>query len=197
MAVLYYVGFSIFFDTPFEYQMKHSTDRLRNEYEALAQRYDSLTTVLGNLADRDRSVFRILFESEPYDLNAESQARQSSTYEKIVGRSTRQLKRELREGVIEMEQRLGKLNDSYLALQALIDLRDTALEVIDAETPKLPRIETVRLRQDLPSVVVAHRLYGDRWYTESLDQELVTRNAVRRPLMMPADVELEAVIHDD
>ena len=121
MAVLYYIGFSIFFDTPLEYQMKHSTDRLRNEYEALAQRYDSLTTVLGNLADRDRSVFRILFESEPYDLNAESQARQSSTYEKIVGRSTRQLKRELREGVIEMEQRLGKLNDSYLALQTLID----------------------------------------------------------------------------
>mgnify|MGYP005930816313 FL=1 len=88
-------------------------------------------------------------------------------------------------------------SDGGEALQALIDLRDTALEVIDAETPKLPRIETVRLRQDLPSVVVAHRLYGDRWYTESLDQELVTRNAVRRPLMMPADVELEAVIHDD
>ena len=41
MAVLYYVGFSVFFDTPFEYQMKHSTDRLRREYEALSARYDS------------------------------------------------------------------------------------------------------------------------------------------------------------
>ena len=80
MAVLYYIGFSIFFDTPLEYQMKHSTDRLRNEYEALAQRYDSLASVLGNLADRDRSVFRILFESEPYDLNAESPARLWSTF---------------------------------------------------------------------------------------------------------------------
>ena len=48
MAVLYYVGFSVFFDTPFEYQMKHSTDRLRREYEALSARYDSLSTVLGN-----------------------------------------------------------------------------------------------------------------------------------------------------
>ena len=37
MAVLYYVGFSVFFDTPFEYQMKHSTDRLRREYEALSR----------------------------------------------------------------------------------------------------------------------------------------------------------------
>ena len=60
MAVLYYVGFSVFFDTPFEYQMKHSTDRLRREYEALSARYDSLSTVLGNLSERDRNVFRIL-----------------------------------------------------------------------------------------------------------------------------------------
>ena len=56
MAVLYYVGFSVFFDTPFEYQMKHSTDRLRREYEALSARYDSLSTVLGNLLERDRNV---------------------------------------------------------------------------------------------------------------------------------------------
>ena len=51
--------------------------------------------VLGNLNDRDRSVFRTLFESEPYDFNSESERRQSATYEKIIGRSTRQLKREL------------------------------------------------------------------------------------------------------
>lgn len=29
VAVLYYVGFSLFFDTPVEYELKHSTDRLR------------------------------------------------------------------------------------------------------------------------------------------------------------------------
>ncbi|WP_417171809.1 M23 family metallopeptidase [Alistipes putredinis] len=121
MAVLDYVGFSVFFDTPFEYQMKHSTDRLRREYEALSARYDSLSTVLGNLSERDRNVFRILFESEPYDFDSEHEQRQSSTYEKIVGRSTRQLKRELRERVSEMERQLETLNASYLELQARID----------------------------------------------------------------------------
>ena len=120
-AVLYYFAFSIFFDTPFEYQMKHSTDRLRREYEALSARYDSLSTVLGNLSERDRNVFRILFESEPYDFDSEHEQRQSSTYEKIVGRSTRQLKRELRERVSEMERQLETLNASYLELQARID----------------------------------------------------------------------------
>ena len=121
MAVLYYVGFSVFFDTPFEYQMKHSADGLRREYEALSTRYDSLSTVLGNLSERDRNVFRILFESEPYDFDSEHEQRQSSTYEKIVGRSTRQLKRELRERVSEMERQLETLNASYLELQARID----------------------------------------------------------------------------
>ena len=135
MAVLYYIGFSIFFETPFEYQMKHSTDRLRHEYEVLSQRYDSLAMVLDNLSERDRSVFRILFESEPYDLDGENRQRLSSTYEKIVGRSTRQLKRELREGVIDMERRLTELNDSYLALQALIDSAGRACDNIPSIQP--------------------------------------------------------------
>ena len=121
VAVLYYIGFSIFFDTPFEYRLKHSTDRLRNEYQALEQRYDSLSMVLNNLADRDRNVFQILFESEPYDFEDEVEQHQTATYEKIVGRSTRQLKRELREGVLDMERQMVRLGDSYLALQARID----------------------------------------------------------------------------
>ena len=120
-AVLYYIGFSIFFDTPFEAQMKHSADGLRREYEALTQRYDSLSVVLENLTERDRSVFRTLFEADPYDFDTEYEQRQSVTYEKIVDRSTRRLKRELGERVADMEQRLARLNDSYLTLQARID----------------------------------------------------------------------------
>ena len=121
VVVLYYIGFSIFFDTPVEYEMKHSTDRLRSEYEALTQRYDSLKLVLDNLRARDRSVFRILFESDPYDFDSEYEQQQSLTYEKIVDRSTRRLKRELRDRVAGMEQQLARLNASYLALQERID----------------------------------------------------------------------------
>ena len=50
VAAIYYLGFSLFFDTPVEYMLKHSTDVLRNEYTALTQRYDSLTMVLDNLS---------------------------------------------------------------------------------------------------------------------------------------------------
>ena len=121
VAVLYYIGFSVFFDTPVEYELKHSTDRLRREYAALTQRYDSLTTVMHNLSERDRNVFRILFESDPYDFDSEYERRQAVTYENIFNRSSRRLKRELRERVAEMETRLDELNDTYLDLQARID----------------------------------------------------------------------------
>ena len=100
VAVLYYIGFSLFFDTPVEYELKHSTDRLRREYAALTQRYDSLTTVMHNLSERDRNVFRILFESDPYDFDSEYERRQAVTYENIFNRSSRRLKLELRERVV-------------------------------------------------------------------------------------------------
>lgn len=134
MAVLYYIGFSLFFDTPFEYSLKHSTDRMRGEYAHLAQRYDSLAVVLENLSDRDRNVFRILFESDPYDFDADYLHRQSS-YEKIYGRSTRQLKRELNERVDEMERGLERLAESYLGLQAGIDTVGRGCDRIPAIQP--------------------------------------------------------------
>ncbi|MEG1700286.1 MAG: M23 family metallopeptidase [Alistipes sp.] len=121
MAVLYYFGFSIFFDTPIEYELKHSTDQLHREYETLSQRYDSLTVVLDNVAARDRNVFQTLFESDPYDFDSEFVNKQSATYENIISRSSRRLRREFREQTTAMEHELSQLNDSYLNLQAYID----------------------------------------------------------------------------
>lgn len=135
MAVLYYIGFSLFFDTPVEYELKHSTDRMRREYTALTQRYDSLKMVLDNLSERDRNVFRILFESDPYDFDAEFESLQNASYEQLFGRSTRHLKRELRERVAEMENQLAELNATYRELQMYIDSAGRACDNIPAIQP--------------------------------------------------------------
>lgn len=121
MAVLYYMGFSIFFDTPVEYELKHSTDALRREYTALSERYDSLRVVLDNVQARDKSVFSTLFESEPYDFDSEFERKQIATYENIVSRSSRRLRREFHAQVTGMENHLEQLNNTYLALQEQID----------------------------------------------------------------------------
>ena len=119
-AILYYIGFSLFFDTPIEYEMKHSTDGLRREYSRLTERYDSLMLVLDNVATRDRSVFRTLFEADPYDFQTDDAA-QSSSYEQLVNRSSRQLRRELRERIKHIEEQLDELNNSYQQVQERID----------------------------------------------------------------------------
>lgn len=65
VAVVYFIVFSVFFDTPIEYELKKSTDRIEQEYKELERRYDTLQRVLDNVSERDRSVYKILFESEP------------------------------------------------------------------------------------------------------------------------------------
>lgn len=121
VAVIYYTGFSLFFDTPVEYMLKHSTDGLRKEYAVLAQRYDSLTMVLDNLSERDRNVFRILFESDPYESEADLRSRKHASYEELVGHTTRQLRHDLRQRSDELEKRLAELNHTYHELQTLVD----------------------------------------------------------------------------
>lgn len=88
-----------------------------------------------NLSERDRNVFRILFESDPYDFDSEYERKQTATYENIFNRSSRRLKRELRERVAEMETRLDELNDTYLDLQARIDSAGSRCDNIPSIQP--------------------------------------------------------------
>lgn len=120
-AVLYYFAFSIFFDTPVEYRLKHSTDRLRQEYEALAERYDSLNRVMENIVDRDRNVFRILFEADPYDFEEENSANRWTFYESLLSQSTVELQRQFARQLQSVEQSVAGLQDSYDRMSAAID----------------------------------------------------------------------------
>ena len=88
-----------------------------------------------NLSERDRNVFRILFESDPYDFDSEYERKQAATYENIFNRSSRRLKRELRERVAEMETWLDELNDTYLDLQARIDSAGSRCDNIPSIQP--------------------------------------------------------------
>ena len=65
-AVLYYIGFSIFFDTPFEAQMKHSADGLRREYEALSAEVQDLKSGKGAIEERARSELGLIKPGEVF-----------------------------------------------------------------------------------------------------------------------------------
>lgn len=117
VAVIYYICFSLFFDTPAEYQLKHSTDALREQYNHLSARYDSLEMVLNNVAERDKNVFNILFESTPYELDAEFERERLALQEKLLTKSNRRLSRELSSGIDAVELKMSQLEGSLARLQ--------------------------------------------------------------------------------
>lgn len=134
-AVLYYFGFSIFFDTPIEYELKHRADRMKSEYERLEARYDTLMLVLENLSERDRGVFRSLFESDPYNFDAVNEEQRNAIYDTFFSRSNRELKRDMTQRVEAMERQMEEVAATYQELHKAIEQVGTASNNIPAIQP--------------------------------------------------------------
>lgn len=79
------------FDTPEERRAKEENQRLNREFEALSARYDTLSMVMDNIVERDRNVFKILFESEPYDFDDSSADSRWDNYERLQKLSEKEL----------------------------------------------------------------------------------------------------------
>ena len=120
-AVVYFVLFSLLFDTPAEYELRHSTDRMKAEYEVLSARYDSLNMVVENVIARDRNIFGILFESTPYDFNSDYEQQRLSLHEKLLEKSKHQMLRDLTMQTNNLEERLAELELTYSTLHSNLD----------------------------------------------------------------------------
>ena len=120
-AVLYYIVFSLLFDTPAEYELRHSTDRMRAEYEVLSARYDSLIMVVDNIVERDRNIFGILFESTPYDFDSDYKQQRLALHERLLGESKHRMLRDLTASTDELEEKLRQVESTYNTLQQNLD----------------------------------------------------------------------------
>lgn len=116
VAILYYTIFSYLFDTPAEYALRHSTDKLRQEYEVLNERYDSLMVVVENVVERDRDVFAMLFESEPYNFESDYNRQRAALYESLLAQSSGQITRTLDASLAGLEAKLKGVERSYGSL---------------------------------------------------------------------------------
>ena len=121
VALLYYFGFSLLFDTPAEHRMRLSTDKLREEYEAMSQRYDSLEMILDNITARDQSVFRSLFEANPYDMESEQSEDRLALYEQNITKSKRELAADLKNEIDVMQKKAADLEASWRRIKELGD----------------------------------------------------------------------------
>ena len=135
-AVLYYAVFSLLFDTPAEYELRHSTDRLKKEYETLLQEYDSLALVVDNVVERDRNIFAIMFDSEPYDFDSEYNNQRVELHESLLAKSNREMSATLQTSLDDLEQKLVELEASYSEL-------DNALNELGSKRNNIPSIQPV------------------------------------------------------
>ncbi len=139
-AILYYVGFSIFFDTPQEYYLKRASERLASEYEVLLSRYDSLELVLENIEMRDKEIFRTMFESEPYAFDSQYNSERLEEYEKIFTKSNRELEKILRERITKAEEQITQLQRSAQTMSF-------NGEAMGAKARYIPSIQPIANRQ--------------------------------------------------
>ena len=133
IALVYYFIFSFFVDTPIEYGMKRSVAALETEYEKLNSRYDTLETVLDNIAERDRHVFRTLFDSDP--LGHAEEERQFLRYDSLMNRTNRELGDDFLARLDRSGERVRLQGEDLDLLQRRIEVRGMLLNHIPSIQP--------------------------------------------------------------
>lgn len=104
-AVIYYVLFSLFFDTPIEYALKKSTNELSSKFTELNARFDSLRMVYENVSERDKNIYKLLFESEPY-ADTSSVARHELQIQELSHMTNAELSSRFDASLSRLEQRI-------------------------------------------------------------------------------------------
>ena len=153
IAVLYYIAFSFFFDTPLEYKMKHSTRKLEQQYDSLSARYEMIEQVLYNVIDRDEQVFNALFESDPYNFDSEFEKKRWENYEELLNKSNKELGTEFFEKLKQLEKQCSE------HLYTVATLEQTA-DSLKQQIANIPAIQPV-INKDLTLLTAS---YGMRMH---------------------------------
>lgn len=65
LGILIFIGFSIFFESPAELNLKEANDQMRFKYDMLNKNFDKTASTLSKLQKRDDKIYRMIFEAEP------------------------------------------------------------------------------------------------------------------------------------
>ncbi len=135
-TTVYYVVFSLLFDTPAEYELRHSTDRLEQEYNTLVAEYDSLAMVVENVVERDKNIFAIMFDSEPYNFDSGYNNERVDLRVTLDNKSNSEMSDMLTHSVSNLEQKMASLEQSYATL-------DNDLRQLGSKRNNVPSIQPV------------------------------------------------------
>jgi len=165
LSVLYYFVFSSFFNTPEEWELIREQQIMGREYEQLGEKMKALNTVLDELEERDREIYRTVFQSNPSELGIHGQ---SSLYNALLSSNNFDLVYEAKSAYQKLEYKAGKVNQLFEAIAALltpdkvgnipdrIPLREIDLQRVGATVGNRihPYYKTVRMHTGIDFVAV-------------------------------------------
>lgn len=144
LAVLYFLVFSIFFDSPKEKGLKRQISELKVNYQIVNDELNRIETILTDLQERDDNIYRTIFEAEPvYSSVREAGYGGTNNYRDLE-------KLENSELVIDVKSRLDKLmRKVYIqstSYDQIIDLAKNK-EVMLASVPAIQPISNKDLKR--------------------------------------------------
>lgn len=135
MAILYYIAFSFFFDTPLEYRLKQQTKLLSQEYDSLTRRYALIEKVMDNVVERDKNVFNTLFEADPYEFDTKYEKQKWQAREQLLSKSNKELGREFFRKLGTLEKNAGRQLYTLATLELSVDSLSEKLNYIPSIQP--------------------------------------------------------------
>lgn len=130
-----YLFFNLF-DTQRQHQQRSTNNHLKSDFSAIEGRYDTISMVLDNVIERDKNVFRILFESEPYDFVEGAAENSWSTRERLA-------KMDEMEVHNEFNRRLNDFEAEQKRLFALCNSITNSVDSLGSDINNIPAIQPI------------------------------------------------------
>lgn len=157
MVLVWWLILMFIVDLPAEYKLRHATDGLRREYKVMSERYDSISMVLDNVIRRDENVFRKLFESNPYQLDAGDEDERISLHEELMDMNNDQLMELFEQRRTKIEEKATTINRAFEDYQYALDADVLGINNIPAIQPINNRQLTLLAAGKKPLINPFHR----------------------------------------
>ena len=145
LALVYYVIFSLFISTDEERALERETSLMEEEYAQMLQKSDILENTIINLQQRDREIYRSIFNAEPPVYSA------SGNYDLFEGIDTTRI-----ESIVnDSKLRLSVLENGAALVTGSIESINKNLEVLGKDVKSIPSIIPIKnftIRQSGASV---------------------------------------------
>ncbi len=136
VAIVYYVIYASFFDSPKEKALLREIDQLTLQYDIIHREMENLDKVIGQLEEKDDNLYRTIFEAEPIpETQRESGVGGINRYKDLEGYNNSSIVIETAKRLDYLKKKVVVQSKSYDELYVLAKNKEEMLGAIPAIMP--------------------------------------------------------------